>query len=135
MKKILAIALSTTAYLGFASAAFAIEESIQMCPTEGLAASLCNSKLGFGPILGVVINTFFLLAIIAALIYLIYGGIRWIISQGDKSKVESARNHIIAAIIGLILVFLSYLILSLVLQIFGLGSLNNLKVPTLPTTT
>ena len=42
-----------------------------------------------------------------------------------------ARNQIIAAIIGLVLVILSYVILNFVLQIFGLGSINELDVPKL----
>jgi hypothetical protein len=133
MKKILTASLPVFTYLTFASSAFAAIQptAIVICPTDGLASTLCKSNINFGNIVGVIINAFFLLAIIAALIYLIYGGIRWIISQGDKSKVEAARNHILAAVIGLVLVFMSYLILSLVLQIFGLGDLNSLQVPSL----
>jgi len=53
-------------------------------------------------------------AVILALIFLIWGGIKWITSGGDKAKVESARNTIIGAIIGLIVVFTSFLIISIV---------------------
>ena len=72
----------------------------------------------------------FVIAAIIALLYLIYGAIKWIISEGDKQKVADARNHIIAALVGLIIVFLSYFILSLVLGLFGV-SFSSLQIPTI----
>jgi len=52
-------------------------------------------------------------------------------SGGDKAKVESARGTIIAAIVGLVIAFLAFFILSLALSFFGL-SLTNLTLPRLP---
>ncbi|MBP6882610.1 MAG: hypothetical protein KBC15_03610 [Candidatus Levybacteria bacterium] len=69
-------------------------------------------------------------AALLALIFLIWGGFKWITSGGDKAKVEAARNTIIAAIVGLILALLSYVILSTVLRIFGVDLLQ-LTLPTL----
>jgi hypothetical protein len=68
-----------------------------------------------------------------ALLYLIYGGFRWLVSSGDKAQVASAREHLVAAIIGLVIIFLSYFILNLILGFFlGNGaSLSNLTIPTL----
>jgi len=59
----------------------------------------------------------FIMAIGALLVfvYLIWGGIDWITSGGDKGKTENARNKITAAIIGLIILAAAYAILSLVL--------------------
>lgn len=84
-----------------------------------------NTVVRFG------INALFFVAILAALFFLIWGGVKWIISGGDKEKVSGARSTIIAAIIGLILVILSYVILNFVLQLFGLGGINELDVPKL----
>ena len=72
----------------------------------------------------------FIVAVIVALGFLIYGGIKWIISGGDKAGVEAARNTIVAAVVGLVIVFLSYFILNIILGIFGL-SLGTLTLPTL----
>ena len=83
----------------------------------------------FGAIVGRVITIAFVLAIIIALAFLVYGGIKWITSGGDKAAVESARNTIVAAVIGLIIVFLSYFILNIVLGFFNL-SLGALVLPT-----
>lgn len=98
----------------------------------GIAATLCNSqKASLGSILGFVITIMFIIAVLIALAFLILGGIKWITSGGDKGGVENARNQIIAAVVGLIIVFLSFFILNLVLGAFGL-SLFDLKLPTLP---
>jgi len=70
------------------------------------------------------------LAVIVALIYLLYGGIRWILSKGEKTEVESARNHIMAAILGLVVVFVAIFIISVILAVFGID-IKNLKLPTI----
>jgi len=77
-----------------------------------------------------------IIAIIVALFYLIWGGLKWITSGGDKGNVETARNHIVAVIIGLILVFLSWFILNFVLQFFfgeGIVQDEGLSLPTIET--
>ncbi len=55
---------------------------------------------------------------------LILGGIKWIMSGGDKTSTEGARSQITAALIGLIIVFSAWAILNLVNQIFGINILN-----------
>jgi hypothetical protein len=45
---------------------------------------------------------------------LVFGGFKYIISGGDSSKVTSAKNTIIYAIIGLIIVILAYAIVNFV---------------------
>lgn len=52
---------------------------------------------------------------------LVYGGIRWITSGGDKAGIEGARNTIVYALIGIIIIFLSYSILRLIGSIFGIN--------------
>lgn len=77
------------------------------------------------------VNAAFVVAILLTLIYLIWGGINWIMSGGDKEKVGAARSKIVAAIVGLILVILSYVILNFVLVIMTGSGINGLKLPTL----
>jgi len=108
------------------------DTTVTTCPS-GSFNVLCN--FGQGGSLGLVgtaVTLLFVIAIVISLGFLIYGGIRWIMSGGDKSAVETARNTIVAAIVGLVIVFLSYFILNLVLGFFGLPSLNqNLTIPKL----
>ncbi|MBU2632237.1 pilin [Patescibacteria group bacterium] len=128
MKKINLLFISFSSYLFFAPKAFAVDNGI--CPSNSAFTPLCDLSFD-GGILGKLISFMFVLAAIIALFYLIYGGIKWIISEGDKEKVSTARRHIIAALLGLIVVFLSYFLLNLVLQLFiGVG-ISELELPTL----
>lgn len=78
---------------------------------------------GFFSNIGELINNLlrFVMVIAALLVfmYLIWGGIEWITSGGDKGKTESARNKITAAVIGLIVLAASYAILLIVLRFIG----------------
>lgn len=81
-----------------------------------------------------IVSFFVLLAVVIALLYLLYGGIKWITSRGEKTEVEAARNHIIAALVGLVVVFLAVFILSIVLAAFGI-KFESLKLPIITPTT
>lgn len=78
-----------------------------------------------GGIISTLLNLVLVIAAILVFAYLIWGGIEWITSGGDKSKTESARNKITAAIVGLVVLVASYAILQLVLQILGLGGFED----------
>lgn len=106
-------------------------------PTAGSDSStkiqtqLCGLKSeNAGGVLRNVIIGVLVIAAVISLFFLIYGGIKWILSGGDKGKVTEARGTIVAALVGLIVTFLAYFILSLVLGLFGLN-VNNLVLPTL----
>lgn len=67
--------------------------------------------------------------VVAAIIFffmLILGGIRWILSGGDKANTEAARNQITAALIGLIIIFAAWAIIQLVQGVFGVDIFSNL---------
>lgn len=118
MKKITALGLSAAAYLTLALPALAVQKTVSTCPT-GTFAPLCSLQLtdNFLPNL---ITLAFVLAVVIALGFLIYGGIRWIMSGGEKEGVEEARKMIVAALVGLVVVFLSYFLLNFVFSLFGL---------------
>jgi hypothetical protein len=63
-----------------------------------------------------IINIFSLVVGILAVIMIIWGGFRFITSGGDSTKVTSARNTIIYAIIGLVIVALAQTIAKFVLE-------------------
>lgn len=60
------------------------------------------------------------LAILLALAYLIWGGIQWTTSGGDKNKVHAAQSKIMYAIIGLVVIFLSFFLIQMIGQVFGI---------------
>jgi hypothetical protein len=129
MKKFATVLSLTTAYLSLASIALA--DTLNACG-NGSFNKLCGlTATNFGGIVGSLIQLVFVVATVFALFYLIYGGFRWLISTGDKGKVTEAREHIIAAIIGLVVIFLAYFIINIILGFFVGGSLSNLSIPTL----
>ncbi|MBI2613954.1 MAG: hypothetical protein HYW62_04220 [Candidatus Levybacteria bacterium] len=131
MKKLFAFIQGLFIYPFLALPAFAAGKvSINPCSNaEDIAKVVCD--LGGGNIGNTIKNIvvfFVMLAVVIALVYLLYGGVKWITSHGDKTQVEEARNHIMAAIIGLIVVFLSIFLLSIILAAFGV-SFDDLKIP------
>lgn len=54
-----------------------------------------------------------------ALLMFVYGGIMFLISGGSSEKVTKAKGIIIAAVVGIIIVFSSYLIIKFVLGAIG----------------
>src|SRR5260221_13034437 len=121
MRKVAILSLAAATYISLVLPAFA--DTINACPTGAQFNALCFlSGANLNTLVGPAITFIFVIATLIALAYLIWGGIKWIISQGDKQGVEGARNHIIAAIIGLVLIFLSYLIINVVLSFFAPNS-------------
>lgn len=67
-------------------------------------------------------------AFVLAFIYLITGAFHWITSGGDKANLENARNKIIHAIIGLIIIAAAWAIIILTGQFLGLD-FTKLPIP------
>jgi Type IV secretion system pilin len=75
-------------------------------------------------VIGNAITILLIITTVLSLIYLIIGGIMWINSGGDKSKVAAARNRITYAIIGLLVALLAYFIVNVIGYIFNVNLLN-----------
>lgn len=54
---------------------------------------------------------------VLAVVFVIIGGLRYILSNGDSSKLAQAKNTIMYAIIGLVLVILAYAVTQFVVQV------------------
>ncbi|MCH7730563.1 hypothetical protein IID21_03495 [Patescibacteria group bacterium] len=105
------------------------EETISLTPEGGLAGQLTGITIA-----GIVSALISLIIIIAAVVFffiLIIGGIRWIMSGGDKANTEAARNQITAALVGLVIVFAAWAILQLIDAFFGTNILGGLEIPTI----
>ncbi len=63
-----------------------------------------------------VVNLFSVLVGVVAVIMIIWGGLRYITSGGDSGKITNAKNTIIYALIGLVVVALSQFIVKFVLN-------------------
>lgn len=65
-------------------------------------SSQSNPQTGFGNYLSGIMGAVMILAAIMVLLYLVWGGVEWITSAGEKNKTESARNKMTNAVLGLI---------------------------------
>ncbi len=77
----------------------------------------------FGQVLTFVLRTFFVIAGIITILYLLLGAFSWITSGGNKESVDKAREKIQAAVIGMILIFAVLAVVTLIEQVlFPAGS-------------
>lgn len=66
-----------------------------------------------------------------AFLYLLMGGIQWITSGGDKAGVDAARQKILAAVIGLIIVFATWALIRLIEAFLGVTIISGpISIPT-----
>lgn len=74
--------------------------------------------------LGKLISTSISVAIIVAgilvFVFLVWGGLEWIMSGGDKGKVEAARNRIVNALVGLAIIAASWALIRIIGYFFGI---------------
>ncbi|KKQ95002.1 MAG: hypothetical protein UT66_C0015G0012 [candidate division CPR2 bacterium GW2011_GWC1_39_9] len=66
-----------------------------------------------------IVKTMLSIAAIIAVIFLIIGGVRYVVSAGNTDSVEGAKNTILYAVIGLIVIMLAWFIVTAVANIFG----------------
>jgi len=85
-----------------------------------------SGTAGFGKLISQLLNAVVIIGALMLFIYLLWGGIEWITSGGDKGKTESARNKITSAIVGLIVLAASWAILGLILRFLNAGDINTL---------
>lgn len=98
-------------------------------PNAGIPVAGMDSGDLVGTILKNVIITFFTVAAVAFVIMFMWGTVEWILSGGDKEKVAGARKRIVSAIIGLVLISLTYVVLIIVGQITSINLLGDLVIP------
>jgi len=84
-------------------------------------------------IISTAIKFILIVAALIAFIFLVIGGIRWIVSGGDKEATTKAQSTITAALIGLVIVFAAWAIIRLLETFFAIEILSGLKIPEIPT--
>jgi hypothetical protein len=83
-------------------------------------------------VVAAVIKLILVVAAIIAFVFLVFGGIKWITSGGDKEGTQAAQKTITAALVGLLIVFAAWAIMTLLNTFFNIDILGNLTVPTIP---
>ena len=83
-----------------------------------------------GKLIGSLVGAIFIFSFLMAFIYLLLGAFNWITSGGDKAKLESARDMITQAIVGIIIVAAAWAIMKLVGQFVGIDlGTDSIKLP------
>lgn len=89
------------------------------CAGIGLSGTDCNGDGGVqaqaNSIVGTLVNLFSIIVGVAAVVMIIVAGVRFITSSGDPSKVSSAKNTLLYALVGLVLVGAAQMIVHYVL--------------------
>lgn len=73
-----------------------------------------------------ILNAMFLFSGVAAVIFMMLGGIKLITSGGEPTKVEQAKKTLTFAVIGLVIIILSYTGIELIVSITGSDCIKNL---------
>ena len=90
--------------------------SLQVDSTGNCASTTASGTSTVNNIITTVINLFSVVVGVIAVIMIIYAGLKYITSGGDSAKITSAKNTIVYAIIGLIVVALAQFIVKFVLN-------------------
>lgn len=117
-----AVTLAMVRYTAANAQADSLRSGMQAAQGIGQPTDL----FGEGAIFTTVVNTMLFLIGAIAVIMLIYGGFRYVVSGGDSSNVTSAKNTILYAIVGVIVALLAYAILDFVLNSLEGGSASGL---------
>lgn len=134
LKKVLSTALMVPAFaLGIglfaqAPAYAAFEQGLQDGANaaqgkdqQGDASSLFGEG-GQGGIFRTITNVMLFIIGAISVIMLIIGGIRYVVSGGDTTKVQEAKNTILYAIVGVVVAILAYAVVNFVIQSFTDGA-------------
>lgn len=93
--------------------------SAKQCIDQGLTASGASGTPGdLSTILTTVTNILLFLMGAVSVIMIIIGGFRYVTSQGDQTQMQSAKNTILYAVIGVVVSIAAYAIVSFVVSQF-----------------
>ena len=118
MRNVSKLLLST--FIAFTLGLAGITNVSALTLQEGAEAAQCDGcpsdLFGDTGVFRQVTNTILYIVGIIAVIMLIIGGIRYVISGGDSKKVTDAKNTVLYAIIGLVISFLAFAIVNFVIS-------------------
>lgn len=83
------------------------------------------NALSLQKIVSFAVGALLTVSILLAFFFVLFGGLKWMLSQGDKKQVEEAQKTLTYAIIGLVIVLLSFFILNLIGFAFNVPLLGN----------
>lgn len=102
-------------------------DGIKILDPDAKCKNPSEGKKGFNSIVQTIINIFSVVVGAVSVIMIIIGGFRYVISGGDSSATKSAKDTIMYAVIGLVVVLFAQVIV-----IFVLSNTQTATTPTAP---
>ena len=93
--------------------------TINGTPILAPSGVLTGGTLSLNNILQFLSETAFFVAILIGVGMVIWGGIKWVMSEGDKQKIEATKAHLQYAIIGFSIIAFSFLIVNIIGYFFN----------------
>lgn len=116
------------AFTAFATLGVEFQSVSALTLEQGAEAARCDgcptNLFGNDGVFKQITNTVLYIVGIIAVIMLIIGGVKYLVSGGDSKKVTDAKNTVLYAIIGLIIALLSYAIVNFVVSALPSGPSN-----------
>jgi hypothetical protein len=77
-----------------------------------------NSGISLKAAIKVVVNVLMFIVGAVSVIMIIIGGLKYVVSNGDSNQIQSAKNTILYAVIGIVVALLAFAIVSFVVDAF-----------------
>jgi hypothetical protein len=125
MKKFKTILASVLFMFGIVAAPLAVGSVSYAAPKDqvcngigsiggGNACTNDNAKNGLSNFLRQIINILLFIIGAIAVVMIIIGGLRYVLSGGDQSQITGAKNTILYAVVGLVVAIMAYAIVNFV---------------------
>lgn len=80
-------------------------------------------NVSIGGLVSAVVTLLLIISLLAFFFMFVFGGIKFIISGGDKERTEAAKRQLLNAFIGLFIVFSSWALVQIVGEVYGIDLL------------
>ena len=125
MKKTILVALVTIGLLsplavvgGPVSYAAVCSGSAADCAKTGVGATSDGTEVSVDQAAKTIVNVLLFIIGVVSVIMIVIGGLKYVTSNGNSNQVESAKNTILYAVMGLVVAIAAYAIVDLVVDAF-----------------
>lgn len=98
--------------------------SIDITPKGGL-----DAIKNIGDLISATIGAAFLISFLLVFVMLVWGGVQWITSGGDKENTQKAKDRITHALVGLAIIAGAWALMQVIEFFFGISILGGLTLP------
>jgi len=82
-----------------------------------------------GDLISAAIGAAFMISFLLVFVMLVWGGVQWITSGGDKENTQKAKDRITSALVGLAIIGGAWALMKIVGAFFGVDILTSFNLP------